>query len=588
MNKFIQLLSKDNKNSIIIFIVLNIILVFFETLSIAIIPLIIDFVISEKPLLPEYWSLIDNFYVRSSKNNLILYASIFIVFLFISKNIYILGLVYYQETLKAKFRSDLKKIFFTMYLSAPFEIINSYNSSKILRNTDQETSSYVSNFFLILKIFKDFFLFLLILILLMSVNFFVTVISVLILIFLLILYFFLFHKKLHKFGEDGLDAKNSLIKWILQSLNTIKDIKISKKESKVLQKFISKVDIFENSRKKISFIQAIPNSIFEIIFVIIIFTLIIFMSNVQVENILPILSLYIISFIRLLPVFGKFGQIISALRSSYPSVLHLNSEFQKLEKFQNIKKKKINKSIDKIEFEKSLNINNIDFEYFNGDKKIFNNFNLSIKKGKSIGFVGKSGSGKTTLINIISGLLSPTKGQIISDNVDILTNIDLWQKKIGLVPQDNFLLDDTILKNIIFLDDENKIDKNRLENAIHYSSLSKFVNELSLGINTSVGEGGAFLSGGQIQRIILARVLYNDPEILILDEFTNSLDPESENHILEKLNLLKIEKNKNLFIISHKMKPLKLCDEIIVLEGGKIFKKYNFDEFYERFHFLYE
>ena len=588
MNKFIQLLSKDNKNSIIIFIVLNIILVFFETLSIAIIPLIIDFVISEKPLLPEYWSLIDNFYVRSSKNNLILYASIFIVFLFISKNIYILGLVYYQETLKAKFRSDLKKIFFTMYLSAPFEIINSYNSSKILRNTDQETSSYVSNFFLILKTFKDFFLFLLVFILLISVNFFVTVISVLILIFLLILYFFLFYKKLHKFGEDGLDAKNSLIKWILQSLNTIKDIKISKKESKVLQKFISKVDIFENSRKKISFIQAIPNSIFEIIFVIIIFTLIIFMSNVQVENILPILSLYIISFIRLLPVFGKFGQIISALRSSYPSVLHLNSEFQKLEKFQNIKKKKINKSIDKIEFEKSLNINNIDFEYFNGDKKIFNNFNLSIKKGKSIGFVGKSGSGKTTLINIISGLLSPTKGQIISDNVDILTNIDLWQKKIGLVPQDNFLLDDTILKNIIFLDDENKIDKNRLENAIHYSSLSEFINELSLGINTSVGEGGAFLSGGQIQRIILARVLYNDPEILILDEFTNSLDPKSENHILEKLNLLKIEKNKNLFIISHKMKPLKLCDEIIVLEGGKIFKKYNFDEFYERFHFLYE
>lgn len=588
MNKFIQLLSKDNKNSVIIFIVLNIILVFFETLSIAIIPLIIDFVISEKPLLPEYWSLIDNFYVRSSKNNLILFASIFIVFLFISKNIYILGLVYYQETLKAKFRSDLKKIFFTMYLSAPFEIINSYNSSKILRNTDQETSSYVSNFFLILKIFKDFFLFLLILILLMSVNFFVTVISVLILIFLLILYFYLFHKKLHKFGEDGLDAKNSLIKWILQSLNTIKDIKISKKESKVLQKFISKVNIFENSRKKISFIQAIPNSIFEIIFVIIIFTLIIFMSNVQVENILPILSLYIISFIRLLPVFGKFGQIISALRSSYPSVLHLNSEFQKLEKFQNIKKKKINKSIDKIEFEKNLNINNIDFEYFNGDKKIFNNFNLSIKKGKSIGFVGKSGSGKTTLINIISGLLSPTKGQIISDNVDISSNIDLWQKKIGLVPQDNFLLDDTILKNIIFLDDENKIDKNRLENAIHYSSLSKFVNELSLGINTSVGEGGAFLSGGQIQRIILARVLYNDPEILILDEFTNSLDPESENHILEKLNLLKIEKNKNLFIISHKMKPLKLCDEIIVLESGKIIKKYNFDEFYERFHFLYE
>ena len=587
MEKFITLLSKDNKKDVIYFIILNIILIFFETFGIALIPLAIDFVISDNPLLPKYLGPMSDLLINIDKKDLLLYMAIFIAFLFLVKNLYILGLIYYQETLSVKFRSELKKKFFSYYLNAPFELINSYSSSQVLRNTDDETSSYVTNFFLILKSFKDFFLFLLIFILLLIVDFTITLITVTFLLSILILYFFLFHKKLKKIGEERLHAKNLLIKWILQSLNSLKDIKISKKEDKVLQKFTSKVGIFENSRRKINFIGAIPASAFEFIFVVIVFTLIIFISNTEVENILPILSLYIISFIRMLPIFAKFGQVLSSLRSSFPSVLHLNSELQKFEKFQNLEKKIFDKTI-KIKFEKNLNIENITFQYLNGDKKIFHNLNLSIEKGKAIGFVGKSGSGKTTLINIISGLLSPSKGQITADGVDIFKNIDSWHKKIGLVPQDNFLLDDTILKNIVFLNDENKVDEKRLKDAIYYSALSEFINELELGVNTNVGEGGALLSGGQIQRVILARLLYNDPQILILDEFTNSLDPESENHVLEKLNLLKKEKNKNFFIISHKIKPLKLCDEIIVIENGKILKKYNYSEFYEKFNFLYD
>ncbi len=587
MKKFINLISEDKKKYIFFFIFLNILLVLFETFSIALIPLIIDIVISENPLLPQYLNSINNLISNIDKKDLLLYSSIFVIFLFLVKNLYILGLVYFQETLSVQFRYDLKKKFFNLYISAPFEIINSYNSSQILRNTDDETSNYVSNFFLILKSFKDLFLFLSIFILLLFVDFYTTLITVLVLLFLLTIYFFLFSKKLRRFGEDILNSKNSLIKWILQSLNSIKDIKISKKENKVMKKFTNKVAIFENSRRKINFIQAIPNSLFEVIFVTIVFILIIFISVSQAENVLPLLSLYVVSFIRLLPIFAKFGQVLSGLRSSYPSVEHLNSEFQKFEKYQIIEKKKINMT-GNIKFENELVINNVSFKYLNSDKNIFHNFDLSIRKGKAIGIVGKSGSGKTTLINLISGLLNPSSGNINVDGIDIYKNLESWQKKIGLVPQDNFLMDDSILQNILFLNDENKVDERRLQDAINYSGLSEFIDKLEVGINTNVGEGGAFLSGGQIQRVILARLLYNDPEILILDEFTNSLDPESENHILEKLELLKKEKNKNFFIISHKMKPLKLCDEIIVLENGKVLKNYKFEEFYEKFHFLYD
>ncbi len=587
MEKFTNLINKDNKKHIIIFIFLNIILVLFETFSIALIPLIIDIVISDNPLLPQYLKSFNEIIISVNKKDLLLYSSIFIVMLFVIKNLYILALVYYQETLSVKFRYDLKKKFFNLYVKAPFEVINSYNSSQILRNTDDETSNYISNFFLILKSFKDLFLFISIFVLLLFVDFFTTLITVLVLLFLLTIYFFLFSKKLKKFGESILNSKNSLIKWILQSLNSIKDIKISKKEDKALEKFTSKVIVFENARRKINFIQAIPNSSFEIIFVAAVFILIIFISESQVENVLPKLSLYVVSFLRLLPVFSKFGQILSSLRSSYPSVEHLNSEFTKLEKYQVTKKEKINKTI-KIKFEKNLNFSGVSFNYLNTDKEIFKDFDLTIDKGKAIGVVGKSGSGKTTLINLISGLLYPTSGKITADGIDIYNNINSWQSKIGLVPQDNFLMDDTILKNIVFLNDENLVDEKKLKDSINYSGLSEFINKLEKGLNTNVGEGGAFLSGGQIQRVILARLLYNDPEILILDEFTNSLDPDSENYILEKLQLLKKEKNKNFFIISHKMKPLKLCDEIILLESGRVLKKFKFEEFYEKFHFLYE
>lgn len=587
MKKFINLISEDKKKYIFFFIFLNILLVLFETFSIALIPLIIDIVISENPLLPQYLNSINNLISNIDKKDLLLYSSIFVIFLFLVKNLYILGLVYFQETLSVQFRYDLKKKFFNLYVSAPFEIINSYNSSQILRNTDDETSNYVSNFFLILKSFKDLFLFLSIFILLLFVDFYTTLTTVLVLLFLLTIYFFLFSKKLKRFGEDILNSKNSLIKWILQSLNSIKDIKISKKENKVLEKFTNKVAIFENSRRKINFIQAIPNSLFEVIFVTIVFILIIFISESQAENVLPLLSLYVVSFIRLLPIFAKFGQVLSGLRSSYPSVEHLNSEFQKIEKYQSIEKKKINKK-DDIKFENEIVINNVSFKYLNNNKNIFHNFDLSIRKGKAIGIVGKSGSGKTTLINLISGLLNPSSGNINVDGIDIFKNLESWQKKIGLVPQDNFLIDDSILQNILFLNDENKVDEKRLKDAINYSGLSEFIDKFDAGINTNVGEGGTFLSGGQIQRVILARLLYNDPQILILDEFTNSLDPESENQILEKLELLKKEKNKNFFIISHKMKPLKICDEIIVLENGKVLKNYKFEEFYEKFHFLYD
>lgn len=587
MKIFVRLFNKNNKKSIIIFVILSIILVLVETFSIALIPLAIDLMLSENPLLFNYLDFIDYDQTSFNQKKILFFVATFFICLFILKNIYILGMVTFQEHLYKKFSNQLKKKFYSLYINAPFEIINSYNSSQILRNTDTETTEYLNNFFLILKSGKDLFLFISIFTLLLFADFSSTIIAILFLLFFLFIYVFTFFKKLKKLGENKMKAKNYFFKWVLQSFVSIKNIKMSKRENVTIEKFTYAVDMFEDARKKINIIKVIPNSLFEIAFVTILFSSILIITESEIKNILPIISLYVVSFLRLLPIFSRFGSTISALRTSYPSVLHLNSEFLSLEKYKNEEKKKIDKN-QNIKFENKIDLVNVSFKYLNSKNNIFKDLNLSIEKGKVIGFVGKSGSGKTTLINLLCGLIHPTSGQIKSDGINIQKNLGRWQKKISLVPQENFLLDDTILNNITFLNDEKKIDEKKLQDAIHYSGTSEIIKKQDNGLDTIVGERGSFLSGGQIQRIALARLLYEDTEILILDEFTNSLDPESENYVLKKLDLLKKEKNKNLFVISHKMKPLKLCDEIIVLEKGKIVKKYNYEEFYKKFSLIYD
>ena len=169
--------------------------------------------------------------------------------------------------------------------------------------------------------------------------------------------------------------------------------------------------MFEDARKKINIIKVIPNSLFEIAFVTILFSSIFIITESEIKNLLPLVSLYVVSFLRLLPIFSRFGSTISALRTSYPSVLHLNSEFLSLEKYKKEEKKKSDKS-EIIEFENKIDLVNISFKYLNSKNNIFKNLSFSVEKGKAIGFVGKSGSGKTTLINLLCGLIYPTSEKL--------------------------------------------------------------------------------------------------------------------------------------------------------------------------------
>ena len=196
---------------------------------------------------------------------------------------------------------------------------------------------------------------------------------------------------------------------------------------------------------------------------------------------------------------------------------------------------------------------------------------ININKGDFVGIVGETGSGKSTLINLLTGLLNPTAGKLEVDELNIHSNLVSWHKKIGYVPQSIYLLDDSIKKNIAFGLEDKDINDNLVKHAIIKANLNELVEKLPNGMDTIVGEKGIKFSGGQQQRIGIARSLYHDPEILILDEATSSLDLSTEKKIMQSIQSLKGKKT--LIVVTHRLSTVQHCDNVFYISNGKIIKQ---------------
>ena len=227
---------------------------------------------------------------------------------------------------------------------------------------------------------------------------------------------------------------------------------------------------------------------------------------------------------------------------------------------------KSNKNSKQFAFKKEIKLEDIKFYY--KEKIVLNSANLEIKKGTTIGIIGASGSGKSTLVDLINGLLQPTKGTITVDGIEIDEFINSWQQTIGYVGQDIFLIDDTIKSNIAFGISDQEINMDNINNALEASQLTSFIDDLKLGIETKVGERGVQLSGGQKQRIGIARALYHNPCVLIFDEATASLDHETEKQVMNSIYNLK--QDKTIIIIAHRISTLEDCDKVYEVKNGKI------------------
>ena len=494
------------------------------------------------------------------RNIIIVFSSVFIFKILF--NIYNLNL---QEKYSWKIYQYASNTLLKIYISKDFNFFLNNNSSVLMRNILNEAMGLRASVFVpLVGIVSEIIILLSMLSLLLLLNFEITL--KLIIFFFITLFFYKFITKnfFVRLGEKRVFFSEYQYKLIPKIFSLIKEIKILKKENQFYKYFADINKKFSDNNRIFSVTYILPRSIIEIL-IILVFSYFVLNSNIEnISSYFPYFAVYLGAAYRILPSFVKIVNNFRSLDFSAKPLEIFTKEFKDIKyKLKDFEDKNNVSKYKKIKFEKNINLKNVTFKYDGRDQKIFENFNLVIKKNETIGIKGKSGKGKSTLVNIICGLIKPDEGEIFVDNKNILENIDSWQNNINLVQQEPILVDDTIENNITLSFFGEKIDHDALEDSMQKSDIKNFIDSLENGLKTDIGERGIQLSGGQKQRISFARALYSNPDLLILDEITSALDKDTEKKILTSLSELK--SNKTLIIISHKEEPLKICDRVIEL-----------------------
>ena len=545
---------------------------FIELLGIGSIPIFATIVVDPNLILgkiPLNHNL--DFILNLEKKTLTLYASIGIFIIFLIKNIYLGFLSYFNGMIIKRIKSNLYNKMFKSYIESDYEFHIRRNSADLVRNITSEVSKavyYVMGYILLIK---ESLIMIMIFLLLIYADTYVSIFIFSILGFFSFL-FFIFTRSGSKIrGQKIQDFWGKQIKALNHGIGSIKQVKILNKEKFMIDIFKFNTEIIEKYNFIQSFIVTLPRFFLEIITIsaIVIISIIFVYSDREMENFVPLIALIAVSGIRLIPSFNTISSSIATIKYQLPSFELIIRELKEM-KAQD-KKSYNNKDLKKkIYFDDTIKINNLTYSYPGTEKIILNDISLKINKGEIIGLSGESGEGKSTFLDLISGLSKPTKGEILVDGKNIHNDEFNWQHQVGYVPQDIYLLDDTIKANIAFGENIDHFNNDRFDKSLNMAQLSGFINSLPNKENTFVGDRGIRLSGGQKQRIGIARSLYFNPKILILDEPTSSLDVKNESLILEDIYNLSVKIT--IIIISHRMSAFKKCDKVYILKDSKLIK----------------
>ena len=564
--KLFRLLELRDQIKVFVLFFMTIIAMLIEVSSVfLVLPLIREFLSPTEKLsfinnFPLIINLVDPAYIL-----LLLFLLIHLI-----KFLYLTYFNYQQNKFINNLSAKLTVKLFSNYIFKDYESQTKKKTSVILRKLITDTkllcSSFINPLFVLIIEFLVIFG---IAVFLFIFQRDISIATSIIFFLLILIYSLTFKKKFLKWGNSRQYLDNISLKLILDSFNGIKDIIIYSKESYFREKFIKNEFSYAAVAEKYQTFQQLPRLVFEFVIILLLILLILYLKIKGLSNnsIIEIISVFGVACLRFIPsasrVIGSF-QLMRFATSSLDSILSENIYHSQYYDNLAIKKNKILKR----KFNQSIIFKNISF-YYQGkkDEIIFKNLNLEINKNEIIGLYGPSGSGKSTFADLLTGLLKPTSGSIFLDRMEIHdNNNDNFLKLLfAYVPQQVYLLDDTIKNNITLGEEENFINYQKLNESINLSQLSQFVDHSAKGINTIIGERGSMLSGGQVQRLGIARALYHQSEILIFDESTNSLDIEVEKKIMNEIKELK--KIKTIIIISHKLELLKICDKIYELKN---------------------
>tara|TARA_B110000027_G_scaffold131234_1_gene155183 strand:- start:6359 stop:8137 length:1779 start_codon:yes stop_codon:yes gene_type:complete len=494
------------------------------------------------------------------KGNFINYFGFSLIIIFVIVNIFIAYLTYTIEKVSRQSTANLSIALLSKYISNSYTFIVEKNSNELVKNVIIEVQQVIHGILLpILQSVGKFFITLFICIFLFFINFKITAYLIIFLSIIFSLVFIFAKSKLRKLG-----IQRSLIdkfRFIVsnEAIGAIKEAKILNIENFFISKFSTASFNYAKVHVKVLVYTIFPKYFIELLIMItIICSLLLVSNNSNLISNLPILSIYIFAGYRILPGMHVLYASFSSVKKSEES---LNIIYKDL--FQNEKKYKSEISNEKIEFNHSIKLEKVCFNYQNKKNNIINNLSLKINKFDKIALFGQTGVGKSTFIDLITGLIDPKSGSILIDHL-ILNNKNKssWFKQISYIPQSIFFTDASFSENIAIGEQEKNINYTKIEESMNIANIN-FVNPKSREeLSKNIGEYGKNLSGGEKQRIGIARSIYSNRNILIFDEATNAIDNITEEKIISQL----IKMKKTIFFITHNSRYLKNFDKVIFFD----------------------
>ena len=560
IKKILYFLDSKDKKSLIVLLLLAIVIGFIELLGVASIVPFIGLLNEPDYLAGNKYFISVNAYFSIDSDSLVYVSGIFMVSMFILMNFLnaynLWKTTYYGAILSHKITLATSK----NYFSQPYEFFVNTDIPSVSKNILEEAGSLAESIFIpLMQIISRLIVLTFISVLLITINVEVFIFSLVIFGVIYLVLFRIIKNKVRSYGTKRLEANSSRFKNINDCLGSIKDVKFYNAERYYLENFSKSQKDFLDLTAKAIILSTLPRYIIEIISFGGFFSVILYLKYIDADlaTHLPIISLFILAAYRLLPSLNQIYVLSSHLRFHIPA---LDIIYQSL-----VKRDNSDFSPNIKEMKSLIKFNDVSFSY-NADKPVLKDINFEINASTISAIVGETGVGKTTLLDLLLGFYKPTSGHI-SVNINLI-NSNTNRLKIGYVSQKISFVDDSILKNIAFGSLGDTINSDYAEKIINTVMLKGLINKLPNKIHEKIGEDGVKLSGGQLQRIGIARALYLNPKILVLDEATNALDVETEKLLFDSIR--KEYNDITIIWITHRSSSLSLCDNIYRLSNHGI------------------
>ena len=511
-----------------------------------------------------------------SSRNLILWMLGVTIFLFIFKNAYLLFQTYVQNTFVTRNRNRMISRVMREFLNRPYEDYLGADIPTVFRLTDSDIPNAFQLILVLIQMTTEIVVAVSIcLVLVVWVSPAISVGCGALFLGMTLMITKVLKPRLNAIGKKNQAIQSRIAKWRIQSIYGLKDVKVLHREEFFVRNYYESGAVGANVARNYAVMNNTPRLLIETVFIAAMLSFI-FLFIVQGGDITLLfsqLTAFAAAAVRVMPATNRINTYLSEIAYAQPCLDYL------YENLTENMKQDVNGSVtgltgeqeqekEPLTLEDKIVLDHISFTYPNTDKPIFTDAHMEVRKGQSVGIMGPSGAGKSTIVDILLGLLHVQAGAITCDGKNIFENYPSWLSKIGYIPQSIYLIDESIRDNIAFGIDADKIDDHRIWEVLEEAQLKSFVEELPEGLETTIGDRGVRISGGQRQRLGIARALYHNPEILVFGEATSALDGDTEAAVMEAVN--SFHGKKTMVIIAHRLNTIEKCDIIYKVENEKI------------------